>query len=122
MIHALAEAGVPGGPEGTGSALIALIYAGFGLVGVLATLVVPRLHAQKKELRAVREQVQNSHKTNLRDDIDRVIGLAESLVEGQARHEGLLQLHGTALTNLRTDLAWERRERMDLSHRVDALN
>jgi uncharacterized membrane protein len=80
------------------------IVAGFALVGVLAGLIVPRLHRNTRELKAqagtlesVREQVQNSHGTNLRDDLDFI-------------REVLLET--------RTDVAWIRREQLDQARRL----
>lgn len=86
------------------------------LVGVLVELV-RRQHKVIGEVREAthhtREQVLNSHTTNLRDDIDRVLGGIEQLHENQRQH-------GYELGHLRRDLQQERRERMALSERVDS--
>lgn len=94
--------------------LVAFITSGFGLVGVLAGYVLPNLHKQKKVVNEVREQVSNSHSTNLRDDLDRAI-------HGIERVLTVLDTHGQSIADLRTDLAWERRERMDLAQRVTGM-
>lgn len=91
--------------------LTAFITSGFGLVGVLGGVIIPLLFRQKKAMKEVRHQVQNSHTTNLRDDLDRA-------VHGIERVLTVLDQHGQQITDLRTDLAWERRERMDLAQRV----
>lgn len=98
---------------------VALITAG----GVLGTaylgLVGERLRRQTVALAEVREhsqetrdQVSNSHSTNLRDDLDRVINGLDRVLDGQERHE-------EALAALREEMAHERRERLALATRVD---
>lgn len=94
--------------------LVAFITSGFGLVGVLAGVIVPLLVRQKRAMKEVKHQVSNSHKTNLRDDLDRAI-------HGIERVLTVLDQHGQQIADLRTDLAWERRERMDLAHRVTGI-
>lgn len=91
---------------------VAFITSGFALVGTLAALILPKLRKQGRDVRAVMHQVQNSHGTNLRDDIDKVLHGLEKV------HETLM-VHADVLTNLRTDITWERRERMDLARRVE---
>lgn len=89
--------------------LAAFISSGFLLVCTLATLIVPRLLQHSKALAAVQEQVQNSHETNLRDDIDAI-------------HEEVRK--GFRLVNERLDsheeaLASEQRARQDLTERIE---
>jgi len=98
---------------------VALISGVLALIGIIVGEVLRRQGNALKEVRehaaAVREQTQNSHTTNLRDDIDAVKDGVSALLMGQ-------QLHADAITNLRTDLAWERRERMDLASRVSRID
>lgn len=83
-----------------------------GLLAIIGTAVAEVLRRQHKAIGAlkensdiVREQTQNSHKTNLRDDIDRVIHGIDMLTE--------------QMNVIRLDTAWERRERMDLAARFE---
>lgn len=78
------------------------------LIGVLTTM----LQRQHKTLGVVREQVQNSHSTNLRDDVDRVLDGVSQLAE-------MSRAHGYELGHLRRDLQQERVERQHLSERLD---
>lgn len=85
------------------------------LVGVVAEL-------QRRQSRAInevrehaaeaREQVANTHSTNLRDDLDKVIAGLDLVLAGQARHED-------ALREIRGDLAHERSERLAVEQRLD---
>jgi len=59
-------------------------------------------------------QVQNSHSTNLRDDIDRVL-------QSLDRVELTQRLHGKDIGGLREEMRQERVERNDLERRVDRL-
>lgn len=83
------------------------ISSGCGLVATLVAVIVPKLWKAGRVQAEIRDQVSNSHGTNLRDDLDHV----RDLVMGV--HEELL--------NLRTDAAWERRERTDLTRRIERL-
>lgn len=87
------------------SVQVALITAGFPLIAAMAALLVPYIFKQKRDMAVVKEQVANSHKSNLRDDIDLVIKLVESVKDEVA--------------DLRGDIAWERRERMDAVRRLE---
>lgn len=98
--------------------LVAFITSGFGLVGVLAGYIVPALLKQNKAMKivqadsaAAREQVQNSHGTNLRDDLDKALAGIAMVLEGQRQHT--MDING-----VRVDLALERRERITLAERV----
>lgn len=88
------------------------------IAAVPAVLGVPPLYLslrrKRRVLEAVQHQVQNSHTTNLRDDVDRVIELVELSLTGQ---DGLRQ----DMALLREDLGLERRERMSLENRVDGI-
>lgn len=85
------------------------------LVGV----VVELLRRQAKAISEVaghaleaRDQVANTHSTNLRDDLDAVMFRIDRVIDGQGRHE-------TALNNLRDEIAHERRERLAVAERLD---
>lgn len=91
--------------------MASFVSSGFALVGVLAGLIVPRLHKNTRTLRAqdavletVREQVQNSHGTNLREDVDKVLAGIGRLDE--------------RLTVVALDVNWLRREQFDQARRL----
>lgn len=88
--------------------VVALITGGLGLIAAVLAAAIPRLHRQTKALEVVREQVQNTHTTNMRDDLD--------LIRDEMRN-GFTQLR-EAVRNVHIDLAWERRERIDLAERL----
>ncbi|MFI5840539.1 DUF2746 domain-containing protein [Catenuloplanes sp. NPDC051500] len=78
----------------------AAIVTAVGTVTVaLIGVVLEYLRRNHKRLGEVKEQVANSHKTNLRDDIDVVIA---------------------ELRGLRTEVQQERRERFEADQRTDA--
>lgn len=87
--------------------MVAFITSGFALVGTLAALIVPRQRRQGRQLELVREQVQNSHGTNLRDDIDALAHRMDMLLEG--------------MSTLRLDVTWLRREQVDVESRLTNL-
>jgi hypothetical protein len=74
---------------GCASVMVALI----GLFGV----IIPKLMHNTNELAEVKEQVSNTHGSNLRDDLDFIRDV---------------------ILDMRTDLGWIRRDHMDLTHRV----
>ncbi|MFG3223250.1 DUF2746 domain-containing protein [Kitasatospora sp. NPDC048194] len=102
------------------SVQVAMVSAGgaitAALVGVLvelvrrqgATIAEVREHAQE-----AREQVANSHGTNLRDDVDRVIEGLGRVLDGQERHS-------EELASLRREIAHERAERLAVAERLDS--
>jgi len=94
---------------------VAFISGVLAIIGGAVAEFMRRNHNALKEVRATseaaREQVQNSHSTNLRDDLDEVIQGVRTLLDGQ-------RVHTEQITNLGVDLAWERRERMDLARRL----
>lgn len=59
----------------------------------------------------VKHQVKNSHETNLRDDVDKVIERLDVLIAANTTHTDQLRQLGE-------DMAVERRERLDLSDRL----
>lgn len=93
--------------------VVALIGAGAGLVTTGLNLWQnKRITEQQKNLAEVHDQVQNSHKTNLRDDMDRVLDKLDDVIGGQRRHD-------KEIAGIREDLRQERQERMALAARVD---
>jgi hypothetical protein len=74
---------------------------------------------QRRHTAATLAQVQNSHTTNLRDDLDTVIvkidsvaAAADILIKGQSRHDA-------EIAGLRDDMRVERRERLALADRLE---
>lgn len=87
---------------------VAIVTGVFGLAGI--ALEFMRRHG--KQLGEVRAQVQNSHSTNLRDDVDGVLDRLDQVLEGQRQHS-------SEISGLRRDLAQERKERMAVANRLD---
>lgn len=81
-----------------------LALAGLGLINDR------KIRRQSSRISDVHEQVANSHTTNLRDDLDRVIEGIETLVDGQRRHDD-------DIGSLRDDLRVERQERLAMEAR-----
>lgn len=84
------------------------------------------LRAVKKDTRGTREQVENSHSTNLRDDIDTLTGLVERvadrterLVEGQVALKADVHQLRNEQHQSRVDAAQERQERLAADDRMD---
>jgi hypothetical protein len=67
-----------------------------GLFGV----IIPKIHANSASLSEVREQVANSHGTNLRDDLDFIRDV---------------------VLDVRADMSWVRRDHIDLTKRVELI-
>ncbi|WP_329793893.1 hypothetical protein V1227_18980 [Lentzea sp. DG1S-22] len=102
--------------------IVALITSGLGFLGVVAGLLRKtdkKLTAVKTDTAAARAQVQNSHSTNLRDDVDKVIARLDAVLAGQARHDEALREHGQEISGLARDLSHERAERLAVSERLD---
>lgn len=85
------------------------------LVGV----VVELLRRQAKAISEVaghaleaRDQVANTHSTNLRDDLDAVMFRIDRVIDGQERHN-------RDLAALREEIGHERRERLSVAERLD---
>jgi hypothetical protein len=98
---------------------VALVSAGgmvtAALVGVLVELVRRQgtaLNEVREHAQEAREQVSNTHTTNLRDDLDRVIEGLDRVLVGQAEHK-------RDMRELRAELAHERSERLAVSERLD---
>lgn len=87
---------------------VAFVGGILSIIGIAVAEFMRRQNKALKEVRAdtavAREQTANSHTTNLRDDIDRVLHGIDKLA---ARVDAL-----------GVDLAWERRERMDVASRL----
>jgi hypothetical protein len=102
-----------------------------GLCAVLVALtgvVVELLRRQQKAIGAVkahaeatRDQVQNSHGTNLRDDVDKLLLGVDDLLDGQRRHGDLLRTHSRDIGGLREEIRHERAERLDIERRLNRL-
>ncbi|MGW3336216.1 DUF2746 domain-containing protein [Streptomyces sp. NPDC001009] len=86
------------------------------LVGVLVELVRRQgtaLAEVREHTQEARDQVANTHTTNLRDDLDRVISGLDRVLVGQARHS-------RDIRDLRADLSHERAERLAVAERLDS--
>jgi hypothetical protein len=104
----------------SGSWLTLIAVITFGLFQVVSSYVGNR--HQRRELVAVRDQVQNAHPTNLREDIDAIRtdlgGLREEI--GDLRRHDLRGIRED-INNLHSDVSAERAARADLEERVDTL-
>jgi hypothetical protein len=89
---------------------VALIGGGFGMITLAVTEL--RTWRQNRQISQIKHQVQNSHETNLRDDVDRVLAGVETLVEGQRQHS-------QEISGLREEVRTERLERIDVERRLD---
>ncbi|MET8111171.1 DUF2746 domain-containing protein [Streptomyces prasinus] len=85
------------------------------VVGVFAEL----LRRQNATLSEVRDQVSNTHDTNLRDDLDAVMFRIDRVIDNQGRHGEALERHSDDITALRVEIAHERRERLSVEDRLD---
>lgn len=94
---------------------VALITAGFPLISAMAAILIPMFFKQRKMLHGIQEQVSNSHKSNLRDDLDKALKGIDKLLHGQ-------QQHTDEISTLRVDVAWLRRETYDLDRRIDKID
>ena len=94
------------------SVQVALIGAAVTIVVTLLELFRRKLNTVEEHAKESRAQVQNSHKTNLRDDIDNLHDDVRQILTA-------LERHGGEISGLRKDMRVEREERMALSSRVD---
>ncbi|AIK67747.1 minor tail protein [Mycobacterium phage Piro94] len=62
----------PFNPDSWMDVIALAIISAFSLAGVVAPVLLSSHRKQNKTLETVREHVANSHKTNLRDDIDEI--------------------------------------------------
>lgn len=104
------------------TSMAALITGGSTVMTATIGYFGTKVHKGLKTANEVKEQVSNGHDTNLRDDIDRllegqskVITQQEKLLAGQAEHTA-------QIADLRIDVDWERRERMDLARVVHGIH
>jgi hypothetical protein len=96
----------------TSSTAAALISAASAVTVALIGALVELLRRQHRAIGEVRDQVSNTHETNLRDDLDRVITSLDRVLDGQAQHS-------RDIAALRDDLAHERAERLAVAERLD---
>lgn len=89
-----------------------------GILTIIGAFVADGLRRNRRDLREIkghseetREQVKNSHGTNLRHDLDVVIA-------GVNKINDAIERQGDVLVMMRQDISWERRERIDLAERV----
>lgn len=78
------------------------------ITGVATTALTVRQH---REVVMVRAQVKNSHSTNLREDVDKVLDKLDAVIDGQSRHD-------SEIAGLRADMRVERQERLALASRL----
>jgi hypothetical protein len=88
------------------STIIAAIIA--ATTGVATTVLT--VH-QRRNTHAIRAQVQNSHTTNLREDVDAVLAKLDAVIDGQRRNDA-------EISGLRADMRVERQERLALAARL----
>ncbi|QEQ94058.1 membrane protein [Streptomyces phage Saftant] len=98
---------------------VALVTTGGTVFVTLIGVVVEMLRRNHKALAEVqenvsvaRDQVANSHTTNLRDDMDRLHDDVREVLD-------VLRQHGKEIGGLREDLRQERIERLAVSDRLD---
>lgn len=91
---------------------VALVSAGGAVTAALVGVLVELVRRQGHVMGEVREHVANTHGTNLRDDLDRVIDGMGRVLEGQARHS-------EELSSLRSEISHERAERLAVAERLD---
>ncbi|EFL15317.1 DUF2746 domain-containing protein [Streptomyces sp. C] len=99
---------------------VALVSAGGVVSAAFMGVVIELVRRQGAALAEVREhtqeardQVSNTHTTNLRDDLDRVISGLDRVLEGQAEHS-------RDIRELRAELSHERVERLAVAERLDS--
>lgn len=98
---------------------VALVTAGGAVAVAVIGVLAEFMRRQSATLTEVRDQVSNTHDTNLRDDLDAVMHRIDRVIDGQERHDEALGRHGRELSNLRDEIAHERRERLSVEERLD---
>ncbi|ACE79958.1 hypothetical protein Pukovnik_32 [Mycobacterium phage Pukovnik] len=93
----------PFNPDDWMDVIALAILAAFSFAGVIAPVLLSNHRKQSKTLGTIREQVQNSHGTNLRDDIDEIHRMVR---------EGLHDIRRD-IGGLREELRTERIERIE---------
>ncbi|MDX3525066.1 DUF2746 domain-containing protein [Streptomyces sp. ID05-39B] len=89
---------------------------------ILVTLLGIGAELMRRQMKAIgevadnaqeaRDQVSNTHSTNLRDDLDAVASRIDRVL-------ALQEMHSTEIAGLRADIAHERRERLAVAERLD---
>lgn len=92
--------------------LAAIVTGCFTLIPIL--IQNRRLKRVNAHVEETRHEVKNSHKTNLRDDLDLMHSDIKAIAEVQ-------RAQGADIIGIRTDLRLERQERIELGNRVTAL-
>ncbi|MEU7570338.1 DUF2746 domain-containing protein [Micromonospora sp. NPDC049240] len=90
----------------------AIATGAFGLLLEILRRQNNKLNEVKDHTRAARAQVQNSHDTNLRDDVDKVL-------DGLGDVKDLLRQHGKDIAGMREEIRHERVERVYVEKRLD---
>lgn len=91
-------------PDSWMDVAVLIIISLFSLIGTVAPILLARASkSHSTQLEDIKEQVKNSHGTNLRDDID---GLAK------LSREGFFSIHRD-LHGIREELRTERNERIE---------
>ncbi|MCY0933621.1 DUF2746 domain-containing protein [Streptomyces sp. H34-S4] len=105
---------------------VSLVTAGSTVGVALLGIAAEFMRRQAKAISAVaehaqeaRDQVANTHDTNLRDDLDSVMHRIDRVLAGQALHGEALSRQGEEIAGLRQDVAHERRERLAVAERLD---
>lgn len=98
-----------------------IIAAIIGYLGVTHVGLRRDARATRSDASATRRQVENSHNTNLRDDLDAVKTSLELVLTGQTTSTQLIRSHGYELGHLRRDIQQERTERTAINERVDGI-
>lgn len=91
---------------------VSVVTTGGMVIVALVGVAIEILRRQSSALEEVRDQVSNTHDTNLRDDLDRVITGLDTVLDRQADH-------ATEIGILRTEVRHERLERLSVSERLD---
>ncbi|MEU3045815.1 DUF2746 domain-containing protein [Streptomyces sp. NPDC006984] len=97
----------------------AMVSAGGTVLVAVLGIAAEFLRRQAKAINTVaehaqeaRDQVSNTHATNLRDDLDAVAHRIDRVLELQERHS-------EDIAALRADISHERRERLAVAERLD---
>ena len=105
---------------------VALATGGFALLTTVVRILAEMLRRQGRAIGQVREdtaasrdQVENNHESNLRDDVDKVLARLALVLDGQERHGVLLNNHAADIAGLREEIRLERRERLSVEDRLD---
>ncbi|MFE1842029.1 DUF2746 domain-containing protein [Streptomyces sp. NPDC059515] len=101
------------------SVQVAIVTAGGTVLVTVLGIAAEFLRRQAKAINEVaehaaeaRDQVANTHTTNLRDDLDAVAYRIDRVLQ-------LQEQHSQDIAALRQDIAHERRERLAVSERLD---